>query len=367
MELVLLELLYHPVLYKYGVFTLYFLCRNFALVSTTPAFGEWGKFQTFCAWNSNVTKLQQQKKSSGCYISVCLKALFSDWHSCLFKSYFFFLPPLIHELFQFTLTAITLLQQAALADQSVRETFWSDPWFFSQELNPVTHTDSCSLTVCSCLMSPFKVFFDCSSVHFILSFSPKKIGLFPPSLLDRDHQQAFSTSLLMLNEQRRVPEELEYFIREIFWKRLSSPCLSSSFAMEFRDALTILCVCVWKKTAHTEQRWFKVTAKWKAASAGLLTCIVFFLFLLGRRIIDGGGGCNRDFFFKWAVSESQTKIVLLTNTFFIAKVFFFVLNFVLKFMRKLQIQSKKRWFVNITTLICALCKIYDKNRAVRVL
>lgn len=69
-------------------------------------------------------------------------------------------------------------------------TIWSPPeQVFSQEQNAVTQTDSCSLTVVCSLspLSPFKVFFNCSSVHFTFVLPPKKIGLFcsappPPRL-----------------------------------------------------------------------------------------------------------------------------------------------------------------------------------------
>lgn len=92
----------------------------------------------------------------------------------------------------------------------------------------------------------------------------------------------------MLNEQRRIPEEQEYFIRVIFWKFLSSSVFLPLSWRNFRMLQQFcLSVCAWKKTAHTEQRQFKVTAKWQAGSSGLLNCIVFFLFLLGRRIEKG--------------------------------------------------------------------------------
>lgn len=53
------------------------------------------------------------------------------------------------------------------------------------------------------------------------------------------------------------------------------------------SACVCVCMRVKENSSHREQRQFKVTAKWQAGSSGLLNCIVFFLFLLWRRV--GGG------------------------------------------------------------------------------
>lgn len=88
-----------------------------------------------------------------------------------------------------------------------------------------------------------------SVVHFVVAVKsfPSAVALFSPFGVFPQRKQTnnrpFSTSLLlMLNEQRRIPEELEYFIRVIFWKLLSSVFLPLSW-WNFR-MLQQLSVCV---------------------------------------------------------------------------------------------------------------------------
>lgn len=57
----------------------------------------------------------------------------------------------------------------------------------------------------------------------------------------------------MLNEQRRIPEEQEYFIRVIFWKFLSSSVFLPLSWWNFR-MLQQFCVCVWERKQLTQSK-----------------------------------------------------------------------------------------------------------------
>lgn len=152
----------------------------------------------------------------------------------------------------------------------------------------------------------------------------------------------------MLNEQRRIPEEQEYFIRVIFWKFLSSSVFLPLSWWKFRMLQQFcLCVwmCVWKKTAHAEQRQFKVTTKWQAGSSGLLNCIVFFLFLLGgekKRKTQLGQKASSLVSGELLSTQTKIAVIFCWQALFNVRVFLWSWAlFVFLFMAKLPFQERK--------------------------
>lgn len=127
-------------------------------------------------------------------------------------------------------------------------------------------------------------------------------------------------------------------------------------------------VCVWKKTAHAEQRQFKVTAKWQAGSSGLLNCIVFFLFLHGRRIGEKTKaqlGQKASSVVSGELHSAQTKIaaVFCWQTLFNARVFFCQVGL---FLFSYLWQSCHFWieraaYIYILDLIYCYLKMHEKT------
>lgn len=156
------------------------------------------------------------------YISGCFKG---EWGSRLWRAPCFVL---ILELFQFT--HIGSLCAAVWSKGAEVRTYCLIPAGAALSVCRVPSlTQTAALlhsSVAHFVVAPKKVFRQLLRYSFYFLSIPKgnrSLFLFfsLSPLLDGDQWQAFFTSLLVLNERRRIPEEQEYFITVICWKFLS--------------------------------------------------------------------------------------------------------------------------------------------------